>query len=98
MWSSNLIHNQTTGATNSASYSLDFFTDSVSRKVINMNMVLYYDNQEHILENVINGENNDIFSTLLAVDVEYNDALDILSSVMNKLWNQNFVAPKPVIE
>lgn len=97
MWNSNLIHNQMYGATQSASYTLDFFSDSVSRRIITMNVMLNYNNQEITLENAINSNQNNLFAMIVGAGVQVPDAIDLVSSIMEKLWSQRFLVPKVVV-
>lgn len=94
LWNSNLIHSQLYGFINDSSYILDFFADSVTKRVITMNVMLNYRGQELILENVIANNQNNLYGMMVASGVEVPDAADLASSIMNKLSNQRFVVPK----
>ena len=94
LWNSNLIHSQLYGFINDSSYTLDFFADSVTKRVITMNIMLNYRGQELILENVIANNQNNLYGMMVASGVEVPDAADLASSIMNKLSNQRFVVPK----
>lgn len=98
LWNSNLIHSQLYGFINDSSYTLDFFADSVTKRIITMNVMLNYRGQEFILENVVTNNENNLFGMLIATGVETPDAADISSSIMNKLSNQRFIVPRVKID
>ena len=98
IWNSNLIHHQMYGATQNASYTLDFFSDTMSRKIITMNIMLNYNGEETILENVIGNGKNNIYAMIAGSGVAQQDAIDIVSNIMTKLSSQKFVVPKIVLQ
>ena len=86
------------GATQNASYTLDFFSDTMSRKIITMNIMLNYNGEETILENVIGNGKNNIYAMIAGSGVAQQDAIDIVSNIMTKLSSQKFVVPKIVLQ
>ena len=94
----NLLHRRIFGNTNLASYTLDFYADDVSKRIISMNAVIYYDGEEYILENVISGGQNNLLSILSSTDMEPTDAEEVVVRIMQSLMSEGFVVPKVTID
>ena len=97
IWNSNLLHRRLFGNTNTASYTLDFFADDVSKKVISMNAVIYYDGEEYVLENVISNGQNNLYVILSSTDMDQATAEEIVMKIMQSLWSEGFVVPKVTV-
>ena len=96
-WNKNLIHSQLFGLSGPASYTLDFYADSVSKRIITMNVLVNYNGQEYTLENVINNNQNNLYGMLVATGIDVPVAANLVGDIMQKLWNQRFVSPKVVV-
>lgn len=97
LWNSNLLHNQIYGAIPGCSYTLDFFSDAVSRQVVSLNAIINYEGEEHLLENVITGMQNNLYGTLVALGIDIPNVIDICESIMDKLYLQGFRVRKIVV-
>ena len=97
IWNSDLLHRRLFGNTNKASYTLDFFADDTSKKVISMNAVIFYDGEEFTLENVISNSQNNLYVILSSTGMDLDDAQEIVMKIMNDLWNEGYVVPKVTV-